>query len=162
MWEILRDGVLMTLLFGGFGLAVHPLHPERIPYVAGEAHDILVPCPEKSGAVTALSSTDPRLAAPQTVFVDARRPSELTTFRKSGAMSIPYDYLEPTPKALLAVLMSRIGQIRAQQVIVFGDGAEPDSGEQLAKEISAAGIQNVFFIKGGAFALGGPAAERKP
>jgi hypothetical protein len=35
-------------------------------------------------------------------------------------------------------------------VVVFGDGGDPDSGEQLARELAGAGIRNVVFVAGGA------------
>jgi hypothetical protein len=41
----------------------------------------------------------------------------------------------------------------ASQVVVFGDGKDPDSGEQLARELAGRGIRNVRFVQGGAPAL---------
>jgi hypothetical protein len=37
--------------------------------------------------------------------------------------------------------------------MVFGDGQDPDSGEQLARELAGRGIRNVRFVQGGAPAL---------
>ena len=41
-------------------------------------------------------------------------------------------------------------------MVVYGDGGDPDSGEQWAALLSGAGIKNVVFVKGGAPALGQP------
>ena len=38
-------------------------------------------------------------------------------------------------------------------MVVYGDGLEPDSGEELAKEIAGKGIRNVSFVQGGVKAL---------
>jgi hypothetical protein len=44
--------------------------------------------------------------------------------------------------------------------VVFGDGGNPDSGEQLAREIAGKGIRNVRFVEGGAPLLEKAAAVR--
>ena len=68
-------------------------------------------------------------------------------------MNVPYDYLDPTPPQVLRELARAIARSRARRVVVYGDGDRPDSGEQLAREISGHGIRNVCFIVGGAPAL---------
>ena len=50
-------------------------------------------------------------------------------------------------------LARKIARSEAQRVFVYGDGDNPDTGEQLAREISGKGIRNVFFIEGGARTL---------
>ena len=71
------------------------------------------------------------------------------------AMNIPYDYLEPIPDEDLKELTRRISRSRARRVVVYGDGKNPDCGEQAGKEISGKGIKNVYFVVGGAPALKG-------
>jgi hypothetical protein len=68
-------------------------------------------------------------------------------------MCVPFDYLDPTPEKTIQDLARRIASSGAKRVVVYGDGDEPDTGEQLGKEISGKGIKNVFFVKGGAPAL---------
>lgn len=68
-------------------------------------------------------------------------------------MNVPYDYLDPTPGSVIEELARRIARSKAQRVYVYGDGEDPDSGEQLAREISGKGVRNVFFVRGGAPAL---------
>ncbi|MFH1131634.1 MAG: hypothetical protein V1754_09875, partial [Pseudomonadota bacterium] len=69
--------------------------------------------------------------------------------------NITFDYLDPIPKEVLQDLARRIASSKAQRVVVYGDGQNPDSGEQLGKELSIHGIKNIFFIKGGAPMLRG-------
>jgi rhodanese-related sulfurtransferase len=151
----LRDAVIITAIAAAVGLLVNLFHPEKIPYIAEEEYNILVPCPEPGGEVTPLEATDPRVQAEDTFVVDARKQSEHQAWKLGEAMNIPYDYLEPIPDEALDKLIKGIQKSGARRVVVYGDGKDPDSGEQAGKEISGKGIKNVFFIKGGAPALKG-------
>ena len=44
-------------------------------------------------------------------------------------------------EAAIESLAKAIARSRAQKVIVYGDGDDPDTGEQLGKEISGKGIK---------------------
>lgn len=151
----LRDAVLITAAACVVGLLVNLFHPEKIPYIAEEEYNILVPCPEPGGEVTPLQAGDPLVQAKDTFIVDARRQSEHQAWKLGTAMNIPYDYLEPIPDEALQQLIKGIQKSGAKRVVVYGDGKDPDSGEQAGKEISGKGIKNVFFVKGGAPALRG-------
>jgi rhodanese-related sulfurtransferase len=108
--------------------------------------------------VTPLEATDPFVHAEDTFLVDARRKQEHQAWRLRDAVNIPYDYLEPIPDEALKGLIRGIQKSGARRLVVYGDGKDPDSGEQAGKEISGKGVKNVFFVKGGAPALkgGGP------
>jgi hypothetical protein len=67
---------------------------------------------------------------------------------------VPFDYLTPT----CAAEVRGIAASGASQVVVFGDGKDPDSGEQLARELAGLGIRNLRFVQGGAAALQAAAA----
>ena len=149
----MRDAVLITVAFSVVGLLVNLFHPEKIPYIAEDEYETLVPCPEPGGEVTPLEASDPALDAPETFVVDARLEEEHASWNFSQAVNVPYDYLDPTPEETIEELARRIARAKAQRVVVYGDGDLPDTGEQLGKEISGKGIKNVYFIKGGAPAL---------
>jgi hypothetical protein len=68
--------------------------------------------------------------------VDAREARAYAAWHRSGAPSMPFDYLEPTSPEVIRKVLST----RARQVIVYGDGGDPDSGEQLAQELSGKGL----------------------
>ena len=155
----LRDAVLITAACSLVGLLVNLFHPEKIPYIAEEEYETLVPCPEPGGEVTPLEATDPSVNAQDTFIVDARQKNEHRAWKLRDAMNIPYDYLEPIPDEVLMELIKRTQKSGARRVLVYGDGKNPDSGEQAGKEISGKGIKNVFFVIGGAPALGGPGGE---
>ena len=55
---------------------------------------------------------------------------------------------------------ARLVRTRARKVVVYGDGENPDSGQQLANVISGKGVKNVFYVKGGAPALRAASLER--
>jgi hypothetical protein len=126
---VIRDTLLVAMGCVAFGLAVNAMRPNGIPLVQRADYEILVPCPETSGEVEALPAEDVRLRVDSTLLVD-----------------VVFDYLEPTPAAVLR----QIAASGAQRVAVYGDGGDPDSGEQLARELSGKGIKNVGFVVGGA------------
>jgi hypothetical protein len=151
----LRDAVLISAAACAVGLLVNLFHPEKIPYIAEEEYETLVPCPEPGGEVTPMEATDALVQAGDTFIVDARAKQEHQAWKLGDAMNIPYDYLEPIPDESLKELIKRIQKKGAHRVLVYGDGKDPDSGEQAGKEISGKGVKNVFFVKGGAPALRG-------
>jgi predicted sulfurtransferase len=104
--------------------------------------------------VTPLPADAPALLAEDTFVIDARSKEEFEAWRLRRAIHISYDYLDPTPKEVLEDLAETIARSRARRVVVYGDGDTPDTGEQLAKEVSGHGIKHVFFVKGGAPELG--------
>jgi predicted sulfurtransferase len=150
---VIRDAAVVSLAAALVALAVNLFHPEKIPLVAEEEYEILVPCPEPGGEVTAVEPGDPMLIAPDTFIVDARPATDFSKWRFRNAANVTYDYLDPTPGSVIQGLAKAIAKSRAKRVLVYGDGDLPDTGEQLGKEISANGIKNVYFIKGGYKAL---------
>lgn len=154
LWTALRDALILSAVAFGVGVLVNAaIHPEPIPFMAEEDYEILVPCPEPGGEVTPLEPGDAQIGAEQTFRVDARGPEAFAAWHYDGAMNVPYDYLDPTPDEVIAELARRIARSRAQRVVVYGDGDDPDTGEQLGREISGKGIKNVCFVRGGAPAL---------
>ncbi len=152
--QVLRDALLITLACALVATAINAwFHPRGIPFIAPRSYEILVPCPEPGGPITAMASDDPRLGTKETFRIDAREAKAFALWHLPGATNVTYDYLDPTPKALMKKLARHAASSRAQRVAVYGDGDDPDSGEQLAKELSAYGIKNVFFVKRGARAL---------
>jgi hypothetical protein len=150
----LRDALLIVLLCAVLGTVVNALRASGIPLVQKTEYEILVPCPEGSGNVESLSIGDPKLADKRSLWVDARNPAEHQRWHPAPARNVPFDYLEPT----CAAEVRGIAASGASQVVVFGDGKDPDSGEQLARELAGRGIRNVRFVQGGAAALAAAAA----
>jgi len=150
----LRDALIITAVCAPVAVAVNAwLHPEGIPFIAKQEYETLVPCPEPGGAVIPLLSSDGRIRNPETFVVDAREAGDFRAWHLDRAMNVTYDYLDPTPEEVIRELARNIARSRAQLVVVYGDGDDPDTGEQLGREISGKGIKNVFFVKGGAPAL---------
>lgn len=158
----MRDAVFLTLAASALGLLVNLVHPQRIPYLAEKEYQILVPCPVPGGEVAACQPGDARLRAADSLLVDARSEQQYAAWHLEGAVNIPFDYLEPVPPRLLDELGRRLNSRRAKRLIVYGDGKNPDSGEQLGRELSGKGFRNVIFVKGGAPALHGAVAGAGP
>ena len=150
MATVLRDAVIAAGISFVAGLLVNLVRPDAIPFVADQPYELFVPCPEPGGEVTPMAADAPALLADDTFVVDARSKEEFDTWRLRRAINISYDYLDPTPKETLRELAETIARSRAKRVVVYGDGDTPDTGEQLAKEVSGHGIKRVFFVEGGA------------
>lgn len=151
-----RDALVVLVACAAVGAATNALRPGGIAFVQRSAYDILVPCPEGSGDVQAIAADDPAVWEARALLVDARSIAEHTRWHPGQALSVPFDYLEPTAPELVR----RIASSGAARVVVFGDGGAPDSGEQLAREIAGKGIRNVRFVEGGAPLLEKVAALR--
>lgn len=145
----LRDAIGVVIGCSLVALVVNAVRSEGIPLVAREAYQILVPCPETRGEAAALAPDAAAWRNPRALIVDARPATEFARWHAASALNVPYDYLEPTPPAVI----QRIAASGAAEVIVYGDGGDPDSGEQLARELAGKGIRNVSYLTGGAAAL---------
>jgi hypothetical protein len=144
-----RDAIIVLLTCFGVGAAANAVRPHGIPFVQTTEYQILVPCPEGSASAPAIAPDDPSVEEARTLLVDARSAADHGRWHPKAALSLPFDYLAPVP----AAEVRRIASSGAARVVVFGDGGDPDSGEQLARELIGAGIRNVLFVPGGAPAL---------
>jgi hypothetical protein len=152
----LRDAALTLLAAGMVGCLVNLVRPDGIPFIQKTEYQILVPCPDGSGEAPSMAADAPEIHEARTLLVDARPATDHAQGHPAGAMSLPFDYLDPAPPAQVR----KIASSGAARVVVFGDGGDPDLGEQLARELSGAGIRNIFFVAGGAPALDKVAAQR--
>ncbi len=148
------QALVITVVFGSLGLVVNLwFHPHPLKFIADKPYETMVPCPVPGGDATPLVFNDERLSAKDSFIIDARNAEAFDRWHFNGAMNVTFDYLDPTPDELLEKVAKKAAASRARRVVVYGDGEDPDTGEQLAKEISGRGIKNVFFIKGGAGAI---------
>ena len=148
----LVEAVVVALAGAVIALAFNALRPGHLPLVARTPYQTLVPCPEPGGPVEALDAGAPEVSSPRSFLIDARSQGEFEQHHLSGAVNVPYDWLDPVPEQTLTELARAIAASGAARVVVYGDGGRPDSGEHLGKEISGRGIKNVYFIRGGALA----------
>jgi hypothetical protein len=156
----LRDAVIVAAVCSLVGVGLNLwIHPEGIPFVARKAYETLVPCPEPQGEVAPLIPGSGQVRDRKTFVVDAREAADFQRWHLPGAMNIAYDYLVPPTRQVLRKLSRDIASSRAQRVVVYGDGDDPDTGQLLAKDISLHGIKNVFYVRGGGPALRGKAAS---
>ena len=149
-----RESLIVVLIPAAVGLPVNAfLNPNGIPIIAEQAYEVLVPCPEPGGRVSPVSADESLTNRERVFWMDARSSEEFRQWHHPQAENVTYDYLDPTPDTVIEELARGIARSKAQRVFVYGDGDDPDTGEQLAREISGKGIRNVFFIEGGARTL---------
>jgi rhodanese-related sulfurtransferase len=150
--RVVRDAAIVVALGAGIALGTNLLRPTGgIALIASEPYETLVPCPEFEGSAEPISPAEARAGGKGVFLVDARSAEAFGAWHLPGARSIPFDYLEPiSPAEVRQVLSSG-----ARSVVVYGDGEDPDSGEQLARELGGKGLKNVRFVTGGAPALRG-------
>lgn len=153
---IARDALIVVAACTVVGATVNGVRANGIPYIQKTEYAILVPCPDGGGDAPGLDPHDATLWAPRTLLVDARSAADHQRWHPVAATHLAFDYLQPAAKDDVR----RIASSGAARVVVFGDGANPDSGEQLARELAGAGLRNVFFVKGGADALAPVATAR--
>jgi len=155
MWDNAKKIVLEAFLFAaGFcalGIVVNLIRSDGIPLIPKEPIEIFVPCKEVTGEVTALDPADSLILSDDTFLIDAREKEAYEEWHLSAAKNIPFDYLEGVDDTQVR----NIVRSSKKFVVVYGDGEDPDSGEQLAKELAGKGVRNVHFVKGGAKALKG-------
>jgi rhodanese-related sulfurtransferase len=143
----LRDALLVVAAAAALGLGVNRARPDRLSLVAEREYEVLVPCPDTVGAAPPLAAE--AAGARGDLLVDARGAAEFAAWHAAGARSVPFDYLDPTP----AEAVRRLARSGARRLVVYGDGATPDSGQELARELAGRGLRNVVFVRGGAAAL---------
>lgn len=149
----LLEALVVAAATATIGLAVNLVRPAGLPMVAAKPYLILVPCPEPGGPVHAMRAADPEVSSVRTFRVDARSVDEFELGHLPDTVNLPYDWLDPVPEHRLRELAEEIAASGAVRVVVYGDGGQPDSGEYLGREISGRGINNVFFVSGGALAV---------
>jgi hypothetical protein len=155
---IARDAAVIAAVSTVVALAVNAARSDRLPLIATEEIETMVPCPEPMGAATPIPPRDERVRSAKTLLVDARAAEDFAAWHPEGAVSFPFDWLAESDEVArqAAEVAKEIARSRRQHVVVYGDGDDPDSGEHWAALLSGAGIKNVVFVRGGATVLGLP------
>ena len=148
-WSTLRDACGVVVLSAILALAVNAVRKDGIPLVATQEYVIFVPCPEPGGEVTPLPPAEIRWGDARELLIDARTDASFVDWHAADAVNVPFDFLEPVPDETVAALVAT----RSRRVVVYGDGGNPDTGEELARELSGRGMRNVHFVPGGSAAL---------
>jgi hypothetical protein len=160
--RVVRDAAVIAVGLAVFAFAFNAVRKSGIPVVAEQEYEILVPCPEPVGEAQELAVSDPKVLAKESLRIDARSPSEYAAWHLPGALNLPFDWLGPPPDEEVRVVAKRVATTRAQRVVVYGDGDDPDSGREWARLLSGARLKNVFYVQGGAPALRGASSKEAP
>lgn len=149
--RVVVEALVVALLASVLGLAFNTFRSDRLALVADRPYELFVPCPEPLGKVDDLKPADAWQAFERgkILLIDAGSETDFKGWHPEGAWNIPFDYILPVTDGDIR----KIASSGASRVIVYGDGSEPDSGRELARELSGRGINNVSFVVGGAQAL---------
>lgn len=147
--SVARDAALVVVGSAVVAMSLNALRRDRLPWIQRAEYQILVPCPETAGQAGEVPADRALLEAPHMLVLDARSTRDYRAWHVERALHVAFDYLEPTPSDMVR----RLASSGAKEVVVYGDGLDPDSGEQLARELSGKGLRNVRFVRGGAPAL---------
>ena len=154
---ILRDAAIVVAVATALALVSNTVRKGRIAIVQREPYAILVPCPEPVGDAAPITPTDPRVSASSTLILDVRSAEDFAAWHVPNAKNQPFDWLGPPVDDEVKKVARDVAASRAQQVVVYGDGDDPDSGREWARLLSGARIKNVSYVEGG-----GPAIHPSP
>ncbi len=146
---MVRDAAIVVAASAVIALVVNAVRPGGLPLVAKEPYRILVPCPEPGGEIVPLAPADVRWGQATDLVIDARTAAEAAAWAAPGARIVPFDFLDPVSHEVVADLVAT----RSDRVVVYGDGGRPDSGEEMARELSGHGVRHVHFVPGGVAAV---------
>ena len=145
VFVVLRDSAIVVAVCAVVGILVNAARPEGIPLIQKSEYEIFVPCPEPVGSVNQIILPEFYRTGEDTFIIDARSRIDYEEWHYPGAANIPFNYLYPVEENTLGEIVSS----GAKKVIVYGDGGDPDSGEELARELAGRGIRNVYYLEGG-------------
>lgn len=146
---VMRDAAIIAGLCAAVAVSVNAARSDGIPLVADAPYEILVPCPEPVGEVDATAPAAAIRTESGTLVVDAREAAAFAAWHLPDARNVVFDWLEPLADDTASTLVSS----GARRIVVYGDGADPDSGRELARELAGRGLRNVTYVDGGAPAL---------
>ena len=149
--RVVVEAGLVAVLASVVALVFNGVRSDGLALVADRPYELFVPCPEPLGKVDDLRPADAWQAFERgkVLLIDAGSENDFQGWHPEGAWNIPFDYILPVSDGDIR----KVASSGASSVIVYGDGGEPDSGRELARELSGRGINNVSFVVGGAQAL---------
>lgn len=141
----IRNAIIISVVVSCLAVIVNFIHPNRIPLISEKPYETLVPCPDSTGHIEEVSYSEIKGRLNEALVIDARAAEDFDKWHIDGSINIPYDYLSPVcPLKIKEIIKSK-----KKYVVVYGDGEEPDSGRELAKELATRGVKNVHYIRGG-------------
>ncbi len=144
------DAAIVVAAATILGIGGNLLRDEPLALLPHEPPPVLVPCPE-GGAAEALEPAEVRPATD--LLVDARPREAHAAWHPEGALSVPYDFLDPVSEEAVREILDAAASGGRARVVVYGDGDRPDTGMALARELAGRGVRHVYAVTGGAPAL---------
>ena len=153
--RVLRDAAIVVLVAACCALGTNAARSDGITLLARTEYEILVPCPEPEGTAEGIPPTDERIASNKSLLIDAREPTDFEAWHLPNAISVPLDWLAEQQEidAQAQTVAQQVARSGRRDVVVYGDGANPDSGQYWAALLNSAGIKHVVYVTGGAPAL---------
>ena len=160
--RVVRDAALIVAAASTVALTVNALRSDGIKLIAEAEYEILVPCPEPMGEAESIPVDDARITSDKSLLIDAREPVDFESWHLPDSINVPFDWLAEQHEIDIQAreVAKRVARSGKQDVVVYGDGGDPDSGHHWAALLSAAGIKRVVYVAGGAPSLRPP--DKKP
>jgi rhodanese-related sulfurtransferase len=157
-----REATVLALGSAAVAFTVNAAREDGLPLLAHEQYTILVPCPEPVGDAQPVKPDDAMIRAKDSLVIDARSAEEFRRWHVPGAMHLEFDWLGPPPDKEVALVAKQMAAARTRNIVVYGDGGDPDSGKEWARLLSGARLKNVHYVTGGAAALDPALKEAGP
>ncbi|HQP35897.1 MAG TPA: rhodanese-like domain-containing protein [Polyangiaceae bacterium] len=153
-WKgLVRDAALTVLLAIVLAAGTNMARAKPLPWIQAEPYEILVPCPEVMGEATELAPDSSLIGDKSTLLFDVRSAKEYAEWHAAGAKNQPFDWLGPPVDAEVRMIAREVARTGAKNVVVYGDGDDPDSGREWARMLAGARLKNIHYVLGGAPAL---------
>ena len=145
--KIIVATFVIIVISSVIALIFNMLRYDGIPLITDIDYDIYVPCPEPSGKIEEIKIEEAAkyIDKEKILFIDARSNRNYKKGHIKNSLNIKFSYLDAIDKEIAKKLVKK----RPKKIIVYGEiDVDVDTGEELASEISALGINNVYYING--------------
>lgn len=151
----IKQALLILIVTVIVALGVNLVHPDSIPYIgdwrelsSGDGPIVPPEAGEGDPPFIALDKAHVEFVAGNTVFVDARDPSEFECGTIPGSINIPFDYL-PYDGLDQYFDSTLAGVAKDDPIVVFCSGEECDLSLHLARNLQDFGYTNLMIFFGG-------------
>jgi rhodanese-related sulfurtransferase len=139
----LRQSILILIVASAAGLLVNAMRPSALPVVADWSWEARFKSANGEGMVITLEEARKLCASQQAVFVDARSPEAYRDGHIICARNLPIEDVDKYMDKVLA------GVSLEETIIVYCDGEDCSSSEDLAQELYFRGYDNAKVLVNG-------------
>lgn len=139
--NFLLKTTLLALVPSLLALVVNAARPGSLEWIASEPFEIYADCKDVQEQADAIALDRLQADLPRFLIVDSRPLANFRYKRLPGSISLPYDSLFPVETEKVRQLRGRAG---GRKLLVIGEGV---SARELANELLAAGLRNIYYLE---------------